>query len=189
MTVLAGTSKGLFRLAGGTFDRVQISRGVRDLFHFGSRTLAGTGDGLFVSDDDGRSWTASGLEGLEVWQIRSGGDTVLYAGTQPAGLYRSFDAGDSWEEVASFATVANSQPWCIPVTPALPGRARALVIDPVNPLRICVGVEVGGIVRTEDGGENWEIVLPGDNPDLHMMCTDPSDPDTVLSGPDTVLSV
>ena len=35
--------------------------------------------------------------------------------------------------------------------------------------------------RTEDGGESWEMVLPGDNPDLHMMCADPSEPATLYA--------
>jgi hypothetical protein len=42
-------------------------------------------------------------------------------------------------------------------------------------------VEVGGIVRTEDGGESWEFGLPGENPDLHMMCAQPDRPQVLYA--------
>ncbi len=70
--------------------------------------------------------------------------------------------------------------WCVPIDPPLPGRARALVIDEDDPNRIWVGIEVGGIARTTDGGETWAIDLPGDNPDLHMMYAHPNEPDVLF---------
>ena len=64
----------------------------------------------------------------------------------------------------------------MPLDPPLPGRARALVIDEHDPDRIWVGVEVGGVARTTDGGQTWTVDLPGDNPDLHMMFAHPDEP-------------
>jgi len=175
MQVLAGTSKGVFALNGAS-RQVLESGGVRDLVRLEGRLFAGTGAGLYVSDDDGDSWSLAGLADREVWQIRGAGGGVLYAGTQPAGLFRSDDAGTTWHEVASFAQAPEAADWCVPVTPRLPGRARALVIDAEDPRRLWVGVEVGGIMRSEDGGESWAFGLPGENPDLHMMCAQPDNP-------------
>lgn len=179
MKILAGTSRGVFSIEGGEGRRVLESRGVRDLAAIEGRVFAGTGAGLYRSDDGGETWSLAGLEDREVWQIRGAGDGVIYAGTQPAGLFKSDDKGATWRELEAFTKIPEAAEWCVPVTPKLPGRARALVIDRDDPRRIWVGVEVGGIARTEDGGETWDFGLPGGNPDLHMMCADPGQP-TVL---------
>lgn len=173
MKVLAGTSKGVFSVGNGDPRHLLDSRGVRDLVMINGRMFAGTGAGLFISDDEGESWSLAGMGDREVWQVRGAGGGVLYAGTQPAGLFRSDDNGNAWSEVESFANMPQAKDWCVPVKPRLPGRARALVIDREDPRRMWVGVEVGGIARTTDGGETWDFDLPGDNPDLHMMYAHP----------------
>ncbi len=173
MKVLAGTSKGVFTVADGAGQQVLESGGVRDLVSIEGRIFAGTGAGAYYSDDDGESWSLAGMADYEVWQVRSAGGGVVYAVTQPAGLFRSDDRGETWHEVESFTQIPGAEDWCVPVKPRLPGRARALVVDRDNPERIWVGVEVGGIARTEDGGRTWNFDLPGDNPDLHMMYADP----------------
>ena len=181
MHILAGTAKGVFVVEDGGGRQVLESRGVRDLVRIGGRLFAGTGAGLYVSDDDGESWTLAGLPDLEVWQIRSDGNGRLYAGTQPAHLFVSEDQGLTWSEVAPFATSPEASQWCVPVKPPLPGRARALVVDQTNGRRLWVGVEVGGIMRTDDGGESWTFDLPGENPDLHMMCAHPDNPEVLYA--------
>ncbi len=179
MQILAGTAKGVYRLNGDRAVPVLESRGVRDLFAAAGRLFAGTGAGLYVSDDGGATWTCRGLEDREVWQVRGG--RVLYAGTAPAGLYRSDDGGGTWAEVAGFSRLADDADWCVPVTPRLPGRARAVVVHGADPERLSVGVEVGGIARTSDGGATWTMVLPGGNPDLHVMVADPGNPDRIYA--------
>ena len=181
MSVLAGTSKGVFSVEPGDARHLLESRGVRDLVRLGDRLFAGTGAGLFASIDAGESWSLVGMEDREVWQIRADGNGVLYAGTQPAGLFRSIDAGETWREVESFASAPEATEWCIPLDPPIPARARALVIDRENPQRLWVGVEVGGIMRTEDGGQTWELGLPGENPDLHMMYAHPAKSDVLYA--------
>ncbi len=76
MKVPAGTSKGIY-LVNAHSQQVLESRGVRDLIALEGRIFAGTGAGLFVSDDDGLSWSLAGLADYEVWQIRGAGDGVL----------------------------------------------------------------------------------------------------------------
>ena len=181
MKILAGTSKGVFSIETGEARHVLESRGVRDLVSYDNRVFAGTGAGVFASDDAGETWSLAGLEDHEVWQIRGAGNGVLYAGTQPAGLFRSDDRGETWHEIESFSQVPEAADWCVPIEPPLPGRARALVIDRDDPRRIWVGVEVGGIMRSEDGGETWNLDLPGENPDLHMMCAQPDKPEVLYA--------
>jgi photosystem II stability/assembly factor-like uncharacterized protein len=176
MKLLAGTSNGLFAIDDSQrATPVLPERVVRDLKASGGRLLAGAETGLFASDDGGHTWQPSGIGGRTVWQIFAGPHTgEVYVGTQPAGLFRSKDDGRTWEEIDSFAHAPEAERWCVPVKPRQPGRARALVVDRVDPGRIWVGVEVGGVVSTKDGGVTWHLDLPGNNPDIHMMVAHPA---------------
>ena len=203
MTILAGTSRGLFRFEDGLADGladgpaeglahgpadgladgpapaltpVLAERGVRELVTIGTTRYAGTSGGLFASADDGRTWRNAGLHGCAVWQVRASRDgKLIYAAAEPAALYRSSDAGAHWHTVDSFAAFPDAARWCVPVQPPQPARARALVVDQNDPRRLHVGVEVGGILRSADGGASWQLDLPGENPDIHMLCAHPAD--------------
>lgn len=183
MHLLAGTSRGVYQLDPSASDPVQTlaSGEVRDVVVLDGTVFAATKAGLFASGDAGATWRSVGLEDRQVWQVRSGGDGLVYATTQPAGLYRSVDAGEHWTEMESFAATPEATDWCVPLDPPLPGRARALVIDRHDPDRLWVGVEVGGVMSTSDGGETWKLVMPGDNPDLHMMWAHPDDSATLFA--------
>lgn len=77
-----------------------------NLGHFGPK--------LHRSDDAGISWqecTAPGFPKLKsasdaaksvkiIWILEYGADHELWAGTVPAGLFRSKDRGDSWQSLA-----------------------------------------------------------------------------------------
>ncbi|MDG2111773.1 MAG: hypothetical protein P8N02_04055 [Actinomycetota bacterium] len=179
--LLAGTTDGVFTLHDdGSTQQVLEAINVRDLTIAGKHLFAGTGSGLFTSDDGGRTWAGPQLADHEVWTVRSAPDGTLYAGTQPAGLWRSTDGGLSWQENEALAALPEASQWCVPLDPPLPGRARALVIDQQDPDRIWVGVEVGGVARTVDGGETWTVDLPGENPDLHMMFAHPEQDGTLF---------
>ncbi len=178
MMLCAGTSKGVYTITDAGVRCALESRGVRELVGAAGRLFAGTGDGLYVSGDDGASWRASGLAGREVWQLRDNGGGLLYAGTAPTGLFRSADGGESWTEIPALAELAEAGGWCIPTNPPVAARTRALV---VSGDRIWAGVEVGGIAVSEDAGATWSMVLPGDNPDLHMMFAHPEAPDTLYA--------
>ena len=180
MRILAGTDEGVFALEGASPRQVLESRCVRDLARVGDRFLAGTDAGSFVSRD-GESWRFSGLADREVWQVRGAGGATVYAATQPAGLFRSDDGGESWREVLSFSGFPGAADWCLPVSPPCAARARALTIDRDDPRRIRVGVEVGGVMRSDDGGETWTLGLPGGNPDLHMIFAHPERPEVLFA--------
>ncbi|WP_416899539.1 MAG: WD40/YVTN/BNR-like repeat-containing protein [Minwuia sp.] len=181
MTILAGGAAGVFRLNSADPAQVLQTRHVRELVQTDGRIHAGAEDGHYYSDDDGVNWQASDLRGLQVWQIRAAADGALYAGTQPAHLFRSTDGGLHWTEVESFSAAPEAARWGIPLDPPIPGRARAMVIDADDPLHLRIGVEVGGIMTSTDGGRTWTMDLPGDNPDLHMMFAHPADPDVLYA--------
>lgn len=184
MKLLAGTSKGVFAVADGSAPvAVVAERSVRDLARIGSRVLAGSDKGILASDDGGTTWQSSGLDDRTVWALLPGpeGGDIVYAGTQPQGFFRSDDAGRTWKEIEGFTQAPGAERWCVPVTPKQSGRARAVVVDRTDPRRMWVGVEVGGVASTTDGGSTWRLDLPGNNPDIHMMAAHPAKPEVLFA--------
>lgn len=176
MRVLAGTTSGLFAIENGAAVPVLDDHCVRDILYTNESVYAGTDAGVYKSVDFGTTWSLQGITDRVTWQIRDGSDGILYAGTQPSALFRSDDAGESWHEIRSLAVAPEATAWSFPTTPAQPARARTLVIDRNDPGQIWVGIEVGGIMRTIDGGQTWHLTVPGHNPDLHNMCAHPDCP-------------
>ena len=64
MGILAGTSRGLYRIDESAATKVLDKPLVRDLTAMGDWLFAGSSEGLFVSTDQGASWSPAGLEGL-----------------------------------------------------------------------------------------------------------------------------
>jgi photosystem II stability/assembly factor-like uncharacterized protein len=113
-----------------------------------SLLLAGLyGGGLLVSTDEGRSWSAAAdgiaaehrrIETLALQQRE--GTSILWAGTEPAALYRSDDLGRHWERVAHFTDAT---------------AVRRIVIHPADPQTLYVCVEGGALRKSTDGGRAW----------------------------------
>jgi hypothetical protein len=77
----------------------------------------------------------------------------LYAGVQPAGLFRSDDGGETWRHISGLRDHPTRPEW-------QPGGAglilHALAIDPTDRDRIWVGISAAGVFHTADGGKTWE---------------------------------
>ena len=184
MKLLAGTSNGVFAIDGPDNPMAVLpDRSVRDLIRANGRLLAGADTGVFASEDGGRTWQPSGLDGRTVWDLLPGTEAAeaVYAGTQPAGVFKSLDSGKSWESFDTFTQAPGADRWCVPVKPRQSGRARALVVDRADPNKLWVGIEVGGVVSTADGGATWRLDLPGNNPDIHMMAAHPVKPGVLFA--------
>lgn len=115
-------------------------------------------------------------------------DTV-FAGVEDAALFRSRDAGRSWEELAALRTNSKGNSW----SPGAGGLClHTILIDPKNPRRMYVAISAAGAFRTDDGGESWKIATGGLSsnflPDptaeighcVHNLAMHPSRPDTVF---------
>jgi hypothetical protein len=176
--ILIGTREGVFT-AGSSGQPVRgegLGHGVLTLCRSNGNILAGTDDGVYRSAD-GRSWQPSGCDGRAVRAIATppGINGAVYAGTQPAALYRSGDNGRSWAEIESLTRIPGSHEWGLPGDPSA-SRALAIVFDATRPDHCWVGVEVGGIMETEDGGVTWRAGMAGQNPDIHALLRDPGQP-------------
>jgi len=104
---------------------------------------------------------------------------VLYAGTEPAAIFCSRDGGLTWTEDAGVARLRDTRKWQYPGSRK--PHIRHIAIDRNDPQRIYAAVQIGGVLRTEDGGAHWEDITAGIDPDVHTIMQHPSDPDVVFA--------
>jgi len=141
----------------------------------------GTSDeGLFKSSDGGRSWERlSGIEHPRVTAVTvSPADGALYAGTEPSALFVSRDGGASWRELEGLRNLPSAPTWSFPPRPWT-SHVRAIAPSHVDPKLVVAGIELGGIVRSPDGGETWQDQRPGAYADCHSLAAHPSSPGTL----------
>ena len=127
-----------------------------------------------------------------LWYLAPGGEDErqrLYFGTEPGGLFSSDDGGESWQ--------LNETLWQDPSRTAWFGGGRdqpglcSIIVDPRDSRRLTVGISVGGVYVSEDGGESWEgrnrglhaCYSPDPYSDFghdpHFMLASPSNPDVL----------
>lgn len=142
--------------------------------------FAGTRDaGLLVSADDGRTWARrdQGIAQTRVWTVnytQAGGQVKLYAGVEPAHLYVSDDLGERWTELPAMRDVPTVDKWFFPVAPNR-GHVKHVSFDPTDPATIYASIEVGGVLKSTDGGRSWRE-LSGFYEDVHRVLPLASDP-------------
>lgn len=133
---------------------------------------AGTqGNGVYRSADGGRSWTPVGLSGqvVKALAVSPHDPWVIYAGVKPAAVYKSVDGGRNWEELMGFRRIPNRWWWFSPAEPPFRAYVSALSVSPTEPDVILAGIELGALVRSEDGGHTWSSHRRGALRDCHMM--------------------
>ena len=86
--------------------------------------------------------------------------------------------GESWEECRAFTAVPESAQWGFHGDRK--SHVRELRFGPGNRELLYAGIEVGGIVRSRDGGSTWEQ-LSGTDPDIHTIHVSESRPETVYT--------
>lgn len=98
-----------------------------------------------------------------VWTVAYGGADQpgrVYLGTNPGGLFRSDDNGDSWSLVRglwdhpSRLGVDGGRPGWFGGGRDTPGL-HSIVVHPTDSRRMFVGVSCGGVFETTDDGETW----------------------------------
>src|SRR5437667_10681717 len=117
----------------------------------------GTQHGPYRSTDHGEHWERLNVadHGLPVWSLLFDprDSKVLYAGYENCEIFRSEDGGEHWHQLP--VTVR------FPEVTVAPGsnpakRVLELSANPANPDEIYGAIEVGGIIRSLEGGEHWE---------------------------------
>ena len=155
---------------------------------------------LRSSDDFGKCWTNpqqapirfpadTGASLKNIWQITLGppdDPNLLYCGVEPAALFESRDAGESWSLVRGLFNHPHRPRWM----PSNGGLALHTIIpDAANAKRMYVAISSGGVYRTDDAGLSWTAqnrgirvpFLPDKYPEfgqcVHKIAMHPSRPE------------
>ncbi len=132
------------------------------------------GGGVWRSGDGGSSFEDTGLPAADVMSVAvSPVDGAVYAGTEPSMVFRSRDAGASWEELDSLREIPSAPTWSFPPRPWT-SHVRWIAPSPHDPDRLLVGIELGGVMLSEDGGATWLDHRPGAQPDCHALAWHPT---------------
>jgi photosystem II stability/assembly factor-like uncharacterized protein len=137
--------------------------------------------GLFVSRDGGASWARPqpNVPRLSLFALLALPGAV-FAGTVPAALYRGDARGGGWEELEDVRRGGSAGSF--PPNPDLGTRTRFLAQDPHDPERLYAGIEVGGMLVSDDGGATWRPANEGlSDPDVHQVKPSATDPGLVLA--------
>ena len=179
---------------------------------FASQTSGWFGQMIQRSDDGGESWEPVGNEfkydgvpgthqwydGTQhpwefkrIWHLEPSPfdpDTV-YAGAEDAALFKSTDAGRTWQELPAVRG-AKGHLW----QPGAGGMGlHTIVLDPGRPERMFIAISAAGVFRTDDGGQTWRptnrgLKSPYEMPDpdaevghcVHRIAMHPSRPEVLF---------
>ncbi|HLF26211.1 MAG TPA: exo-alpha-sialidase [Anaerolineae bacterium] len=128
---------------------------------------------------------------IKVWNITPGRPDepdTLYAGIEPAALFKSTDRGATWSINAGLYNHPHRPTW-------FPGNGglclHTIILDPNDSNRMYLGLSTGGCYRTDDGGVTWQPrnknvradFLPDKFPEygqcLHKMVMHPARPEVL----------
>lgn len=125
--------------------------------------------GVRRSEDGGRTWVDCGPEGAHIFSVAvSAADGAVYAGTEPSALHRSDDRGETWRELTALLELPSRPTWSFPPRPWT-SHVRWVAPSPHDASLLLVGIELGGLMRSTDGGETWQDHRPGAQRDVHSL--------------------
>ena len=129
--------------------------------------------GLSRTQDGGRSWVDCALPERSVFSLAvSAADGAVYAGTEPSRLFRSVDRGETWRELEGLLELPSRPTWSFPPRPWT-SHVRWIAPSPHDADLLLVGIELGGLMRSTDGGETWQDHRPGAQRDVHSLAWHP----------------
>jgi photosystem II stability/assembly factor-like uncharacterized protein len=133
------------------------------------------------SDDAGQTWEAvdntftyDGVPGTHLWydgtphpwefkriwhlEPSATDPDVVHAGGEDAALFRTTDAGKSWQELPGLRTHDSAARW----QPGAGGLClHTILVDPADANRMYVAISAAGAFRTDDGGQTWRAINRG----------------------------
>jgi hypothetical protein len=165
-TIVVATSKGLYRI-----------RDWPELLHI--EPIADvSGDYVLVAGygvQTGLDFTDEYIDVPDATSLLWTGSELL-AGTQGAHVVRVGLDGGGNRPITSFDDAPGRDTWYQPH--GGPPAVRTMAVDDEG--RLYVNVHVGGIVRSDDGGQTWQPTIDVDV-DVHQVITVPGQPGRVLA--------
>jgi hypothetical protein len=129
--------------------------------------------GVRRTSDGGRAWVDCRLPAQAVFSVAvSAVDGAVYAGTEPSALFRSDDGGESWRELNGLLELPSQPTWSFPPRPWT-SHVRWIAPSPQDADLLLVGIELGGLMRSIDGGASWQDHRPGAQRDVHSLAWHP----------------
>jgi photosystem II stability/assembly factor-like uncharacterized protein len=106
--------------------------------------LAGGEEGIFRSEDGGKSWRIAGAAGFQISRIEQSPHNPCewLATTQLGGLFASHDCGKTFESLGRIGVGTN---------------LNDVAFDPNHPHRIAVVGWGPGIAVSDDDGKSWQL--------------------------------
>ena len=186
---------GLFRMSDGSDEWEALHRGLPESPAVRALAVhplnpeivyAGTQSGPYRSADRGKHWEKVDLpdHGLPVWSIlfHPHDPDVILIGYENCEIYRSDDAGEHWTRLPVSVHFPE-----ITTAPGANPAKRVLRLDASagEPDLLYAAIEVGGTLRSTDGGEHWENLSHGqyvndDAVDMHAVLASRWRPGTVF---------
>jgi photosystem II stability/assembly factor-like uncharacterized protein len=131
------------------------------------------GPSVARSDDGGKTWERRspglgfpedlGITVTNTWHIEPGHPDrpgQVWAGTQPGGLFRSDDWGETWKGIESLNRHPYRAFWG-PAGMVAASSLHSIQIDPRFPDRVYVSISTGGTMVSDDAGETWDLCSHG----------------------------
>jgi hypothetical protein len=134
---------------------------------------------MFVSDNRGKEWTRANpnVPCLAMSSMLALPGRLL-VGTTPAALFVKADS--RWQELKGVR--AGAIGGTFPPNPDFPARTRVLSREDKPGGRLFAGIEVGGILVSDDEGETWSSASEGlTDPDLHQILPSRKNPGVVVA--------
>jgi photosystem II stability/assembly factor-like uncharacterized protein len=129
--------------------------------------------GVRKTTDGGHAWADAGLAEQQVFSVAvSAADGAVYAGTEPSALFRSDDGGSTWRELTGLLDLPSRPSWSFPPRPWT-SHVRWIAPSPHEADTLLAGIELGGLMRSTDGGERWQDHRPGAQRDVHSLAWHP----------------
>jgi photosystem II stability/assembly factor-like uncharacterized protein len=130
--------------------------------------------GVRRTRDGGRSWVDCELPEPAVFSLAvSAADRAVYAGTEPSRLFHSVEGGDGWRALDALLELPSRPTWSFPPRPWT-SHVRWIAPSPHDGNLLLAGIELGGLMRSSDGGGTWQDHRPGAQPDVHSLAWHPS---------------
>ena len=110
---------------------------------------------------------------------------VLWAGMEPAALFRSDDLGNTWRELPSLTNVPDTDKWFFPPPPHI-AHVKHIAFHPNDETTLYVCIEQGALLKSTDDGRTWRELSEYsrvDDPvyrDMHRITITPSRPERIF---------
>lgn len=153
--IFLGTETGIFKSSDGGLTWQDIECEFSNIYvmeFINDRIYVGSSIGMHISEDFGENWFYNDLSGMGVVRTITGKDSVVYAGLDNKGLYKTTDNGYAWKSIKGSL------------------KTEYVVNITLDGNRVYVLLSVGimfefnyGLYYTEDDGANWiQIPTPKD---------------------------